>query len=74
MNDILPAEVEFDAAKAGEWIYPIPHGYIMECCDCGLQHRIDFAVVRKGKTKRTGEWKAFWQNQRFRVALRAWRV
>lgn len=33
----------------GEWIKPMPQtGHKMACCDCGLIHRMDFAV-RGGK-------------------------
>ena len=31
--------------KDGEWIRPKMSGYEMECCDCGLIHKIDFVVV-----------------------------
>ena len=34
----------FDRPKAGEWIQPIRHGYLLACCDCGLTHRLDFRV------------------------------
>jgi hypothetical protein len=29
----------------GEWVRPVMTGYIMECCGCGLQHRMDFRVT-----------------------------
>jgi formate-dependent nitrite reductase cytochrome c552 subunit len=33
----------------GEWVMPMPQiGHKMACCDCGLIHRMDFAVL-KGK-------------------------
>ena len=28
------------------WIQPVPKGYRMACCDCGLVHEINFTVVR----------------------------
>ena len=48
----------------GAWIQPVRKGYIFECCDCGLKHRMDFRVhlrraqfrawhVGKRKHKRT---------------------
>lgn len=37
--------------KDGEWIYPIQSGYILECCDCGLQHKMDFVVMSTRKTR-----------------------
>lgn len=27
-----------------EWVQPIPEGYKMACCDCGLVHNLDFRV------------------------------
>ena len=32
------------------WVQPVPKGYLMACCDCGLVHRLDFRIV-KGETK-----------------------
>jgi hypothetical protein len=26
-----------------EWIHPLP-GYLMQCCDCGLTHEMEFAI------------------------------
>lgn len=26
-----------------EWVHPLP-GYLMQCCDCGLIHRLEFAI------------------------------
>ena len=31
--------------KDGEWIQPVAHGYRLQCCDCGLTHKLDFAVA-----------------------------
>lgn len=37
-----------------DWVMPIPKGYLMKCCDCGLVHEMEFKVFaeknRKGKT------------------------
>lgn len=27
-----------------EWIHPLP-GYLMQCCDCGLVHEMQYAIV-----------------------------
>lgn len=27
-----------------EWIHPLP-GYLMQCCDCGLVHKMEFEIV-----------------------------
>jgi len=29
----------------GEWVKPQMRDYKMECCDCGLKHRLDFLIV-----------------------------
>lgn len=29
-----------------EWVSPVQQGYLMQCCDCGLIHEIDFQVVK----------------------------
>lgn len=26
-----------------DWIHPLP-GYLMQCCDCGLIHKMEFAI------------------------------
>ena len=31
----------------GEWVEPIKKDYQMECCDCGLVHKMDFKVMKK---------------------------
>jgi hypothetical protein len=36
-------------ARDGEWIQPTPTGFLLGCCDCGLVHRLDFRIVRKGR-------------------------
>ena len=36
---------KFKPVKDGQWINPKMRGYIMECCDCGLRHKLDFVVV-----------------------------
>lgn len=40
---------DFLQMKAGEdgwceWVHPLP-GYLMACCDCGLVHEMEFAIV-----------------------------
>lgn len=32
-------------AQDGEWIQPVMKNYQMECCDCGLTHRMDFRIA-----------------------------
>jgi hypothetical protein len=34
--------------KDNEWIKPAMTGYIMECCGCGMMHRMDFRVESDG--------------------------
>ena len=28
----------------GEWVQPRRKGYLMQCCDCGLAHRMNFRL------------------------------
>lgn len=35
----------FKKVKGGEWVQPVPEGYFMKCCDCGLVHRMNFRIV-----------------------------
>lgn len=37
---------ERPAVKEGEWVQPVRRGYRMECCDCGLVHRLNFHLVK----------------------------
>jgi hypothetical protein len=29
-----------------EWVCPKPVGYLMQCCDCGLIHEVEFRVAK----------------------------
>lgn len=31
--------------KEGVWVWPKMSGYKMQCCDCGLTHKLDFIAV-----------------------------
>jgi hypothetical protein len=33
----------------GEWVQPRREGYRMQCCDCGLVHRMQFRLVKYPK-------------------------
>ena len=35
----------YEEPEAGEWVSPIRRGYKMQCCDCGLVHKMDFRCV-----------------------------
>ena len=35
--------------KQGKWYRPKMKGFIHECCDCGLKHKIDFKIFPKDK-------------------------
>ena len=37
--------------EEGEWVYPTHSGYILGCCDCGLQHKMDFIVISTRKKR-----------------------
>jgi hypothetical protein len=41
--------VEVEEDGWSEWIHPVPNpteglGYLMQCCDCGLIHEIEFEL------------------------------
>lgn len=38
------AMTKYEEPQPGEWIQPVEEGYKMQCCDCGLVHRMDFRV------------------------------
>lgn len=46
------AAKKFYEPKAGEWVFPNKRGYLFQCCDCSLVHRMDFKAAvelsRKG--------------------------
>ena len=39
-----PRRLKYENEVAGRWIRPARRGYLMQCCDCGLVHRMDFRV------------------------------
>lgn len=43
---------DFPSVEAGEWVQPVRSGYLMECCDCGLVHRLDFRLIKWGRGHR----------------------
>lgn len=43
---------DFPNVEAGEWVQPVRSGYLMECCDCGLVHRLDFRLVKHGNGRK----------------------
>lgn len=38
------------------WVSPIPKGYRMACCDCGLVHDMEFEVLKVVKKDPDGTW------------------
>ena len=43
-----PSFVRMVAGEHGwsEWVNPAP-GYLMKCCDCGLVHELEVAIMRE---------------------------
>lgn len=55
-----------------DWVEPVMAGYKMSCCDCGLVHDMQFAVLKKGADLPDGTWEAEEMDpEKFRVRLRA---
>jgi hypothetical protein len=48
-------EVELENGWS-RWVPPIMRGYRMACCDCGLVHDMEFAVVKVQRVRRDGRW------------------
>ena len=42
----------FHQVKEGEWIQPSRNGYLTQCCDCGVVHRMNFRLVKKGSQRK----------------------
>lgn len=42
----------YEIVQEGTWVQPLPKGYRMACCDCGLVHRLDFRIATKGKIQK----------------------
>lgn len=40
----------YETPGEGEWVQPVREGYKMQCCDCGLVHRVDFRI-REGRVQ-----------------------
>lgn len=61
-------------ATEGEWLFPQMSGYLLGCCDCGLVHRVDFAVILKTQNQETGDYTPVIQSDPdLGVILRAYR-
>ena len=57
MSEPIIETMHPDAEGWSEWIHPLP-GYLIQCCDCGLIHRMEFAIgetVDKGGPFNEGE-------------------
>ncbi len=53
---------KYYAISEAEWVRPAPIGYRLACCDCGLVHRLEFAIGPKPHGRRG-----------LAVMFRAWR-
>lgn len=50
----------FPVVEPGEWVQPVRRGYRLQCCDCGLMHRLNFRLIRyAGGTRHTIQFQAF---------------
>lgn len=41
-----------------EWVMPIPKGYLMKCCDCGLVHEMQFKAFIETRQRKNGTYVA----------------
>lgn len=44
--EIPDRQIQHETQEADEWIKPTMNDYEFQCCDCGLIHEMDFAVVK----------------------------
>jgi hypothetical protein len=49
------------------WVQPVPEGYRMSCCDCGLVHEMDFRIY-EGRPQFRAR-----RHKRATAAMRAWK-
>lgn len=56
-------KTKYPIVTDGEWIQPKRKGYILECCDCGLVHRINFRLVKKELAGNVIQFQAFRQGK-----------
>lgn len=49
MPDCEPMDPDEDGWS--EWIHPLP-GYLLQCCDCGLVHDMEFAIGNRSDDAR----------------------
>lgn len=45
--------------EAGEWVQPVRRGYLLQCCDCSLIHRMNFRVVKDRRGRSFIQFQAF---------------
>lgn len=76
---VQPEEVysirdKFPQVLNGEVVTPIMDDYRMQCCDCGLIHRMRFRALKVKKHLADGTWGYDELDpRRYRVQLTAWR-
>lgn len=64
---IIPNDSEFS-----EWLVPHMGGYKLACCDCGLVHDMEFAVIEVTEEIEKGKYATVdVENWRFLVKMRA---
>jgi hypothetical protein len=52
-----------------DWIHPLP-GYLMQCCDCGLIHDMEFAIVPRSDVAGDGSFNEG-ENEQHMIIFRA---
>jgi len=50
-KEIVLHKSTYEQVEDGERVHPIRKGFRMECCDCGLVHRINFYLNKVGKQR-----------------------
>ena len=65
-------DVTFKQVHSSAWETPIMGGYLLQCCDCGLVHKMDFRVIKRHGSKKRRL--ATVQGSMYKVQYRAYRV
>jgi hypothetical protein len=64
---------KYDPVKPGEIVSPyMDRLYRMECCDCGLVHKLRFQVIRE-TARRGPEWQGVPASKSYKVVFQSWR-
>jgi hypothetical protein len=62
-------KTKWEQLHDGEWRQPVKRGFLDQCCDCGLVHRMEFRIKDGDKI----EFRAFRDEKKTAAARRAFK-